>query len=377
METRNSNTLRLRGIVQVVDTLNYGGLEAVAVSYANLLSQRGIKSCICSTRSSGVFAADLDPSVTHLNLHRRGLVDFGALKRFLRFLREEEITIIHAHGTSLFFSALTGWFARAAKMIWHDHFGRYLTEQRSVLLHRSALVRASGVIAVNQPLAEWARQRLKVDRDRVWFLPNFVVEKETGGAQAQIPGEKGQRIVCVANLRPEKDHLTLIEAMRTVVETAPKAVLLVVGDAPNASQLSAVKDAIQRHQLQASVILMGNTRNVWPILKQCDIGVLSSASEGMPLALLEYGTAGLSTVATRVGQVPEVLDDGTAGLLVSPGEPAELATALIRLLQSPELRHAQGSALKQRIQERYSPLATINRLLEIYHIAMGARMQVS
>ena len=73
-----------------------------------------------------------------------------------------------------------------------------------------------------------------------------------------------------------------------------------------------VQERIQQHGLESHVFLLGSRSDVPSILSGCDIGVLSSASEGMPLALLEYGVAGLPTVATRVGQVPEILDEGRA-----------------------------------------------------------------
>src|SRR2546421_178847 len=81
--------------------------------------------------------------------------------------------------------------------------------------------RVSGVIAVNQPLAAWSQQRLGVPAERVWYIPNFVCEAAPGGALAGLPGEKGARIVCVANLRPQKDHQTLLRAMARVSRQAP------------------------------------------------------------------------------------------------------------------------------------------------------------
>jgi glycosyltransferase involved in cell wall biosynthesis len=309
--------------------------------------------------------------VTHLDLQRRGLVDLAALKRFLVFLRQHQVDIIHAHGTSLFFSALASCFNRRSRLLWHDHCGRYLTDQRRLWLYRPAARQAAGVIAVSEPLALWERTTLKVPAARVWFLPNFVMEKPPVARPPQLPGSPGKRIVCVANLRPEKDHPTLVDAMKIVGQADPSAVLILVGDTPNPAQTASIRERIQRHGLDDRVILYGSTSNVWPILGQCDIGVLASASEGMPLALLEYGTAGLPSVATRVGQVPEVLDDGRAGVLVPPGEPAALASALLQLLQSPELRLQLGDALKRRVQEHYSPQALIEKLLEIYACVLG------
>jgi glycosyltransferase involved in cell wall biosynthesis len=102
------------------------------------------------------------------------------------------------------------------------------------------------------------------------------------------------------------------------------------------------------------------------VLKACDIGVLSSASEGMPLALLEYGMNGLPAVATRVGQCAEVLDHGRAGLVVPPGASADLAEAIISLLNSPDRRASLGERLRQRTAQAYSADACVNQICGVY-----------
>jgi glycosyltransferase involved in cell wall biosynthesis len=361
-------------VLQVVDSLKLAGLESVAANYANLLAGRGVRSCLCSTRASGPLASRLTREVTHLDLRRRGIIDPKALKRLVEFIKLEQIDIIHAHGTSLFFSALATCFVRSPKFLWHDHFGRYLTEKRSAGLYRLGVSRAAGIIAVNEPLAQWARESLKMPADRVWFLPNFVPQPPPNSDVPKLPGTPGKRIVCVANLRPEKDHLTLIEAMAQVHKLDPLAGLILVGDHANEIQAAEVKERVRQHNLQEHVFFLGSRNDVGGILRGCDIGVLASASEGMPLALLEYGMAGLPVVATAVGQVPDVLAGGRVGLMVPAGQPAELAAGLLKLLESSQLRQTFGRDFNQRVSAQYSADALTDRLLRIYETVIGAGM---
>jgi glycosyltransferase involved in cell wall biosynthesis len=93
----------------------------------------------------------------------------------------------------------------------------------------------------------------------------------------------------------------------------------------------------------------------------------------MPLALLEYGRAGLATVATRVGQVSEVLDEGRAGQLVAPGRPAELATAMLAFLRSAELRAKMGAELLSRMKNNYSKSVILAQLTGIYQTVLGEK----
>jgi glycosyltransferase involved in cell wall biosynthesis len=170
----------------------------------------------------------------------------------------------------------------------------------------------------------------------------------------------------VANLRPEKDHATLIHAMKQVCLFVPTATLLLAGNEPDQTHASRLRNLIHQHALDNHVFLLGSRPDVSALLRACDIGVLSSASEGMPLALLEYGIAGLPAVATAVGQMPEVLDEGRAGLLVCPRQPTPLAEALLKLLRSAELRSNLGAALSRRVQERYSAQSVLRQIIRIY-----------
>jgi glycosyltransferase involved in cell wall biosynthesis len=124
--------------------------------------------------------------------------------------------------------------------------------------------------------------------------------------------------------------------------------------------------------LEGNVYLLGERQDVHAILNACDIGVLSSVSEGLPLALLEYGMAALAAVATHVGQCAEVLDEGRAGILVPSASPERLAHALLSLLKSPARSLALGKELQRRVQERYSAGAVMKQVCQIYEKVLSA-----
>lgn len=354
------------GVMQVTDSLSAGGLERVAVTLANQLPQMQYRSHLCATRSAGPLVQSLAPHVHRLELRRSGRFDAGAVLRLGRYLRQNEIRLVHAHGTSLFISVLATRGLGGIKVLWHDHFGRYATDQRPVWIYRPIARMACGVIAVNQPLADWARNRLRVAPERVWQLPNCACLPAADSPATGLPGQPGWRIVCVANLRPEKDHLNLLQAMREIVAKAPSAHLILVGQADNTSHLTRLRQEMDRGDLSSKVTWLGPRNDVAAILKACDIGVLSSRSEGLPLALLEYGQAGLATVATRIGECPAVLDQGRVGCLVSPSAPRELADAILRLLQHPAEREQLGKAFQQRVNAHYSVEHVIDRICQVY-----------
>jgi glycosyltransferase involved in cell wall biosynthesis len=313
------------------------------------------------------------PDVELLHLKRSKRFDWEAVQRLVQFNQAQQIDLLHAHGSSLFIAALSALFPPHPRIVWHDHFGRYAVEERPRWIYGPVVHQARAVITVNQPLAEWSRQRLGMPAERVSYIPNFVAEPEPAAQLPDLPGQPGQRIVIVANLRKEKDHPTLLRAMGRVVELVPTAHLLVVGPASDETYLTTLRGIIAEHGLEAHVSLLGQRMDTSAILQASDIGVLSSVSEGLPLALIEYGMAGLAAVATRVGQCPEVLEEGRVGLLVPPREPEHLARALAVLLRSAELRTHYGQQFRQHVREHYSAQRIIEQVCRVYQEALAGR----
>ena len=225
-------------------------------------------------------------------------------------------------------------------------------------------------MAVTDPLADWSRRQLRVPADRVWYVPNFVCVSATG-RRALVPGEKGFRIICVANLRREKDHLNLLQAMKLVLREIPAAHLILLGAGGDAEYQASIEQQIQSVPLRGRVFWLGSRNDVIDILRSCDLGVLSSASEGLPLSLIEYGFAGLASVATDVGQCGEVLENGRSGVLVPPGRPDALARAIVSLLQSPRMRSDLGERLAARARRLYGAEAVIGQICGIYESVLG------
>jgi glycosyltransferase involved in cell wall biosynthesis len=344
----------------------------MAVNLVNALPRVRCEVYLCTTRQEGPLADLVTKDVGRLRLNRRWRFDLMAVRRLVAFNQAYGIQILHAHDASLFLAGLASLFPPYPAVLWHDHFGLYTIQERPIWLYGLATSRVSGVIAVNQPLAEWSRRRLGIPTERVWYIPNFVCSAEGHEALPTLPGALGNRIVCVANFRAQKDHLTLLRAMARVIRQVPTANLLLVGAAIEPEYSAVVQREIVQQGLERNIALLGVRQDVYSILKACDIGVLSSASEGLPLALIEYGMAGLAAVATNVGQCGEVLDEGRAGILVPPASPEQLAEALLSLLKFPERRLALGKQLYRRVQERYSPSFVIEQVCQVYERVLSA-----
>ncbi|MCS6861161.1 MAG: glycosyltransferase, partial [Abditibacteriales bacterium] len=172
---------------------------------------------------------------------------------------------------------------------------------------------------------------------------------------------------CVGTLRPVKGHRYLIEAIAAVREKVPHVHLSLVGDGPARGELD---DLRQRLGLNGCVSLLGMRDDVDALLKQFDVFVLPSLSEGISNALLEAMAAGLPVVATDVGGNPEVVQHGVTGLLVPPQDSRALAEALWQLLTDADGRCAMGRKGRERVETYFSLSAMAQRYGEIYEAAL-------
>lgn len=164
----------------------------------------------------------------------------------------------------------------------------------------------------------------------------------SGAPQPARPSEgRAPTIVCVAALRPEKGHDTLLAAFSAVLDVIPDARLVLVGDGPERRVLEAT---IAAAGITASVELRGRVAEVWPHLADADVFVLASPAEALGIAIMEAMAAGLPVVATDVGGIPELVTPGVTGELFGVRDHRELAQQLIALLQSPERRAAMSAA---------------------------------
>jgi len=346
----------------------------MAVNIANGLPRDRFRPYLCSTRRAGPLAGYLNNDIRHLNLQRRSRFDFGCVSRLRTFICQEKIHVLHAHSSSLFLGRLVSLLvpSRQISVIWHDHYGGSEWSDRPTSLYRLATKGAAGVMAVNYRLVAWASKDLGISPERIWYVPNFVRPTSlTGCTPKELPGFPGSRIVCVANLRPQKDHLNLIRAMAVVLQTHPNAHLLVIGAPVDTAYADSLRHEVSRLHLEKNITFFGQVTEVSPLLLACDIGVLSSASEGLPLSLLEYGQSGLPVVATSVGQCPEVLNYGRVGILVEPSAPEQLAEAIRCLLESAELRQQLGQQLREFVRKVFAPEGVLDRICKIYDFVLS------
>lgn len=213
-----------------------------------------------------------------------------------------------------------------------------------------------------------------VQEERIWDIANGVdVERFAPAApdermdlRRRLGLPDGKLVVFVGRLTVAKALDVLLNAWAQRDATLADAHLILVGDGELRDDLMRQMHALGIAQ---SVVFTGSTNDTAAYLRACDAFVLSSRTEGMPVALLEAMACGLPCVATRVGGSVEVLEDGTSGRLVAPEDAAALAKALAEALATP----AWGIRARRRIHDRYAIDAVAQRYVTLYESLLNGR----
>jgi glycosyltransferase involved in cell wall biosynthesis len=348
-------------VLQLIDSLEAGGSERMAVQIANLLNDKINFSAIVSTRQSGVLEKDIIKNVLFLCLNKKRAFDIFAVLKLYRFIKKNRINIIHAHGTSFFTAFQLKLFVPSLKLIWHDHYGNsdFLERREKFVLSKCSHF-FDAIISVNKKLKDWSIKNLNCRK--VFYLENFSSLTEINSKQKQAVFT----ILQIANLRPQKDHLNSLNAIKLLIGKGHQIQVNYVGDATlNQTYTNSILDYVNYNHLNNTVKFFGSQSNISEFLEKADLGILSSESEGLPLSLLEYAQAHLPVVVTNVGQCKEVVGDN--GVIVEPKRPKLLAKAIESYMNNKDLCKKHGDKFYQSIKTRYGADIFLDKLFEVYN----------
>ncbi len=349
-------------VLQLIDTLGIGGAERMCVNIAATLTENEIDSYVVSSRHGGVLKQYLPQSVRYCSLGKKSGFDLAAFRRFFLLVRKVKPTVIHAHSTSLFWAVVLKLFTRNIKVIWHDHYGlsdSLKENDRSAYKFVSRWI--DGVIVVNKQLENWCLRNLHVTAVNIVFLKNFpYLCLNTNKEKSKKP-----ILLNLANFRPQKDQLTLVEAVNIVRNTGVEIEVWLAGAYVNIEWLEKVKACISHFNLQDTVKILGPVEDSADVLSKATMGILSSNSEGLPVALLEYGLAGLPVICTDTGQCKEVLNAGLFGIIVPSSDAVALAEAIISMLENPMKTVAMAISFQQHIIKEYGSASFMKEYLPL------------
>jgi glycosyltransferase involved in cell wall biosynthesis len=370
----------IRTVVHFVDSTTFGGTEQALLHLLAGLDGRRWRPVVFHHAEPGL--VPLLEGARRLNIktkivpQMRGIRTIAGLPVFLQQLWEERPAVFHAHQSWLL-SCKYGLFAAAlarvpaviatAQQFMEPPWGRtvYLQQQ----LFEKCVDR---YIAVSDSIARQLSQTFRVPALKVQVIHNTIPLAQFDGQSNQAlkttlsRGRERPIILTVARLDQQKGHVHLLDAISQV----PDAIFVMAGDGPEKAALEA-----RTHKLGIDdrVIFLGYRKDTPELLASCDLFVLPSVYEGLPLSILEAMAAEKAVVATAVGGIPEAVLDGETGFLVPPRDPTALARAIQTVLSNPSLARRMGAAGKARVQRAFSSATMVQRITQTYEEVLDRR----
>jgi glycosyltransferase involved in cell wall biosynthesis len=364
-----------RSILHFSNSTLWGGVEEHICGLLRNLSRSLFRAqLVCDPVVYERFRAALpeDVEVNPLSLSSPKHVGAGA--RFAKLILREQFQIVHSHmfWSSLFASPIA-WACRVPNIVETLHGTEAWRRgwKASFIVDRATTHFVSRYVAVSESDAHFLREKKKVSAQKITLIHNgidtrrFLIHHD---ARTQIRTALGFTdgdvvLIAVARFHSGKGHRILLEAMSQLVLLDPGLKLICLGEGEEGSQLKALAESLQ---LTDFVRFVGYQRNVPEWLAAADINVLPTFYEGFPLTVLEAMAAGLPTVASNVGGIPEAVDNNLNGILIPLGDVNALVHAISTLVHDNQLRARMGRDARLRAMQRFDIEQQVRRTEKMY-----------
>lgn len=381
-------------LLHVIGSLQIGGAEKLLVSTMRKIDKKRFNPIVCCTGAGGELEQNMRECgipVKVLCSNRPGSGSFYDLIEIVRlayFMRKNRIDIVHTH---LFESNVIGRIAaKLAKVpvtvstihnIYHWKKGKGFKNRIKALVDKiTANYFTDMLIAVSDSVRKYHID-LGFNAKKIVILRNMVDLNEFKPLHNFDPVKKRRElrldincpvILNVAVLSEQKGHKYLLKAAKSILTTVPNTQFLIVGDGPLKAQLMSIAKIAG---VSDNVTFIGMRKDIPELLSTCDIFVMSSLWEGLPITLLEAMAMAKPIVATSVGGIPEVIENGKDGILVPPKDPEALADAIIYLLRNKEKAKEMGIAAMKKVEEQYSASVVVRKLEQLYEELLSKKLK--
>ncbi|MGQ0773801.1 MAG: glycosyltransferase [Pseudonocardiales bacterium] len=353
-------------VLYLVPDLSVGGAERhVATLLPALDRTRFAPAALCIGQQGELFGALAAGNVPARALGRSKREFLIALVELIVHLRRSRPDMVIARGYNAeLLGRIAAILTRVPRsVVWVHHYGDLVPRGRVRRLSDRLLDPfTSAYYGVAHGQLPYLTGELGYPADKIRIIPNGADPHDL--CPAGRPGPRDPAVAAslgigpddpvvgiVAALRPEKDHQTLLQAARLVIDELPQTRFLVVGDGQARRELEQLATDLG---ICDRVVFTGSRSDVGALLQVMDVFTLSSWTECAPMALLEAMAASRPAVCTAVGGIPDIINEAVTGHLVPPRDPRALAQAYLRLLRDRELAGKMGRAARERLESEFS-----------------------
>lgn len=348
-------------ILHTIETAGPGGAETVVLNLASRVNSDRFRSIVLLPREDWLSKNLRERGIPTFFVDSKAWYDFRLPLGMARVIRQERVDLIHSHlpGQN-FYSCVVGRLT-GPKTIATYHGALELAQSqglRGKIQLGTVRGMADAVVVVCDFMGKML-QDIQFPADKIVRIYNGItVERYEGPSDGRLRKElglsNGTKIVgTVANLRQTKGYEFFIQAAGKVLAAVPHARFVAIGDIDQ-EIAKPLFEAIGRLGLHDRVHFLGFRKDVPELLKELDVFVLASVSEGFPLVALEAMAASRPMVVTRSGGPQEIVDDGLNGMLVPPADSDALAGKICELLTNPQRANELANSARFKVGSAFS-----------------------
>jgi sugar transferase (PEP-CTERM/EpsH1 system associated) len=360
----------MKNVLHLCESSDTGGAESVLISLVERLDKSRYSSMVCLL-SEGWLKTQLEKrQVETVVIPQLRSLDVAWLFRLYRLLKDREIHVMHSHefATNVyagFLSRLTG-----VPLVATAHGKNYYGDKWRRRAAYRFVARQATMVAVSHDLKRFLVERIGIPPGSIRVVHNgidlsrYAVHDENHVVRAELGISAGQRVIgTVGNLFAVKGQTYLLRACKAVASAYPNCVLLVAGEGEQLGPLE--KEAFDLG-IAGDVKFLGFRDDVPSLLQAMEVFVLPSLSEGLPLSILEALALQKPVVATNVGGIPEIVEDGATGYLVPPRNPEALADKILLLLRDPQIAANIGQAGRKKVEKDFGLEQMVREYQSLY-----------
>lgn len=357
-------------ILQILPELNVGGVETGTLDLSKYLVRLGHKSVVVS--AGGTLVKELEISGTKhytLAVNRKSIISMYKLVPVLaQIIKNEEIDIVHAR------SRVPAWIAyfacRRTKAIFittcHGYYKKHLFS--------SVMGWGKKVIVLSNVIARHMIEDFFVPHERINLVPRSVDLERFKYLDPALKRKDVFNIGIIGRITPLKGHLHFIKAMARISRSVPRLKIWIVGDAPASKEAykEEVQVLVRRLGLWHCTEFLGTQRDIPGILAHLDLVVLATTThEAFGRVVVEAMASGVPVVATRVGGVVDIIEDGLDGFLVPPADAKSMAEAIMRIFNDTQLAKSMAQAAYVKVKAKYNVELMVKNTLDVYRQALS------
>lgn len=356
---------------------SWGGQESRVFNECLWMKAKGHRVLLLAPPKSQIYARAVAAGLTVFPMAFNNLTALADLFRLRRLLTRFRPDVLNTHGNM---DAKVGLMAARGLGLKCLIRSRHHSHPVSRVWYNKWMYRhlSHYIFTTAQSISDQIATDLAVERKKVVTVASGIVPPER--MMAREPAARGLRkelnlntdarfVGSVAMLRDWKGHRFLLDGFAAIQKQFPIHHLVVVGDG---AEMDALKQQRDRLGLRERIHFTGFRNDPWPYFRAFDLNVLASTkNEGIPQVLLQSMFAECPVIGTRVGGIPDIVEDGVDGLLVEPGIAAALATAMARILRDPQAAETRAGRAFRSVSKHYTIDAMGNRTLELYHRAFS------